>query len=248
MALYLDTANVDEIPHALSLPFVQGVTTNPALVMLALQDAGTGGPHTGAGSEANAYDPELRLYSRILEVLGHDRKLFVQLPTGSAKEIVAAAHGYAALGAQRLVFKIPCTWEGLGAASFLTQEGFATAITSVFTPEQAYLSSLAGAQFVIAYVNRAAKAEMDVAGLLDGIARALKAAGGKTRLLAASLKSREDARLALAYGADDLSVPGDILRQLVEHPATLGAVHQFAESIRVIKRLRGQHGGGTTNP
>lgn len=246
MALYLDTANVDEVVQALFLPFLHGVTTNPALVRLALQGAGTGGPHSIEESETSAYDPELRLYSKILHVLGPNRKLFVQLPAGSASEILASAHGYAALGAQRLVFKIPCTWEGLRAASLLTHEGLATAITSVFTPEQAYVSSLTGAQFIIPYVNRAARTDMDVVGLLDGMARALKAAGGTTRLLAASLRSRKDARLALACGADDLSVPAGMLRELVEHPATRAVVQEFEESSRFIEQLRGQRSGATS--
>lgn len=244
MALYLDTANVEEIARAVSLPFLQGVTTNPALVRLALEGACSGTSHAGAGSEGSANDPELRLYSQILHVLGPDRKLFVQLPTESAEGLVEAAHRYATLGAQRLVFKVPCTWQGVRAVSLLTQKGLAVAVTSVFTPEQAYLSSLAGAQFVIPYVNRAARAEMDVAGLLGGIARALKAAGSTTRLLAASLKSREDVRLALGCGADDLSVPPEILRELVSHPATEAAVREFGESHRFIKRLTGQSGGG----
>lgn len=81
---------------------------------------------------------------------------------------------------------------------------------------------------------------MDIAGLLDGMVRALKAAGGTTRLLAASLKNRKDVRLALACGADDLSVPTEVLRELVEHPATRAAVQEFEESGRFIEQLKGE--------
>ncbi|MCK4471125.1 MAG: fructose-6-phosphate aldolase, partial [Anaerolineae bacterium] len=93
MAIYLDSASVEDARRAAELGFVAGVTTNPKLV-------------ARAGRAAGEVIPEL------CDALG-EGLVFYQLTAPTVEEREVEARRFAALRPGRVVLKIPCTTENL---------------------------------------------------------------------------------------------------------------------------------------
>jgi transaldolase len=203
MAMFLDSANLDDARRASALGFVVGATTNPALLAR--------GGHTDARQALQALCP-LFPGSVFYQVLSH-----------TPEAMRAEAEPFLAL-AENLALKIPCTIEGL---TFTAQAsgGATVAVTGVFTPGQAYLAAQAGAQYVIPYVNRVTRYTGDGAGLIDQMADVLDPTD--CEILAAGIKSPAEAVEVLLAGAHHLSLPLDVILGMAENALTEKAVADF---------------------
>jgi len=203
MALFLDSANLDDARRASALGFVVGATTNPAL----LARAG----HTDAFLALQALCPLF------------PGSVFYQLLAHTPQAMRAEADPFLAL-AENLGLKVPCTVEGL---TFTAQiSGKATvAVTGVFTPGQAYLAAQAGAQYVIPYVNRVTRFTGDGPGLIDQMADVLDPTD--CEILAAGIKSPAEAIDTLLAGAHHLSLPLEVILGMAENALTEKAVADF---------------------
>jgi transaldolase len=126
--------------------------------------------------------------------------------------------------APNLGLKIPCTLEGLRFAA--EARGRAKiAITGVFTPGQAYLAAQAGADYVIAYVNRVTRFTGDGPGLIGDIVEILEPTA--CEVLAAGIKSAAEAVDVLLAGAQHISLPLEVIQAMAENPLTQRAVEEF---------------------
>jgi transaldolase len=126
---------------------------------------------------------------------------------------------------KQLVLKIPATPVGFQAAARLSNF-MPCAITAVFSPAQALLAVAAGARYVLPYVNRATKLLGDGMALVSEIAGVL--VGSATEVLAASIKSPEEAVAAYRAGASHLTLPLKILQAMSEQELTGLSVAEFA--------------------
>lgn len=218
MPIYLDSAVLAEIEEADELGFVAGVTTNPTLVRRAAE-----------ANRARGLTAREEVYQAILAVTaGAGGLVFAQVRRGELADMAAEAAALRRLDPVRLGIKIPCTVDGLKLARNLAAEGATTLVTAVYTPAQAYLAAEAGATFIAPYVHRwEAAHRRPGAEFVALLRRALDAAGGRTGILAASLKSVEAAVEALLAGAGSVTVPLAVLRDFPLHPLTDQALAQF---------------------
>jgi len=115
--------------------------------------------------------------------------------------------------AERVLFKIPCTWQGVQAVETLEREGIKCQVTQVYCLEQAAAAARAGASLVQTYVGRVRTwyrkhpvaavhnhlADAPDAGieLTKQIAALIKKENLGAKVIAASVKNRKDA-VALA--------------------------------------------------
>ena len=203
MAIYLDSANLEEARQAKELGWVYGVTTNPTLM------AKTRMP------------PEV-----ILKALAqlHFREVYYQLISQCMDDMVVEASEAIRLVRHGLILKIPPTENGF---RFVAYHGdrFPCCVTAIFDPAQALVAREAGARYVAVYVNRATRKLGDGPTLVEGLARVL--AGSKTEILAASLKSTQEVVDALLAGAQHITVPFDVLGRLSNHPLSTETLEQF---------------------
>lgn len=204
MAIYLDSANLDDARRALALGFVAGVTTNPNLVA----ETGRRGRDVLADILALGEGP---VFSQVTAPTVEGR-------AGQAREI-------SRLSPERVIVKIPATTENIGLASMLACEGVRCCITAVSSPAQAYLAAQAGADFVAPYVNRLTRQMGDGLVVVRQIAVLLEGTG--TRILAASLKSVDEVTEVLLAGAHDVTMPLDLILALGEHEYSALAIEQF---------------------
>lgn len=203
MALFLDSASLDDARRASALGFVVGATTNPAL----LARAG----HRDAQAALRALCPLF------------PGTVFYQLLSRTPAAMQKEAETFLPM-AENLGLKIPCTIEGLEFTARISGEA-TVAVTGVFTPGQAYLAGQAGAQFVIPYVNRVTRLTGDGPGLIDSLADMLDPTD--CEILAAGIKSPAEAVETLLAGADHVSLPLEIILALAENALTEKAITDF---------------------
>ena len=206
MALYLDSANVNDARRAAELGFVFGITTNPNLI---------------ARSGRPAEDVIAKLCAAFPDTIFHQ----VTSPPGPALDAEIAR--FRAISDQ-VAFKIPCTFAYLPVLRGLSQENVTCAVTGVFGPAQAYVAAEAGARFVIPYVNRATRLCGDGPALVAEMAAILS--DRSCEILAASIKSPTEAVDTLLAGAHHLTLPWELLAGLVGHRLTELAMDEFARA------------------
>jgi transaldolase len=201
--IFLDTAKLDEIREAASWGVLDGVTTNPTLMMR----AGT------ADLRANTI--------KIVELVNGPVSAEV-VSTGAAGMIEEAREILA--WSEHVYVKIPTTVEGLKAMKEISSwpNGRINA-TLIFSAAQAYLVARAGASFASVFVGR-----MDDAGL-DGmeVVRQARAIfdnyGFDCQVLAASIRHTAHVVDALLAGADIIPV----LQKMIRSPFTDAGLERF---------------------
>lgn len=205
MALFLDSARISDARAAGQLGWVAGITTNPLL--LAQSDLP---PDETLKALADAIEGEI----------------CYQLTADNLDNMLA--EGYAAyniLGKQT-VLKIPAIPAGFRAAALLSPQ-IPCAITAVYSPGQALVARATGARYVIPYVNRTTRILEDGPALVRSLADVL--INGETEVLAASIKSTEEAIETINAGAQHVSMPLRVLLRLTEHDLSHRAVEDFAQ-------------------
>jgi transaldolase len=206
----LDSAATSDATRAARLGYVDGLTTNPALMA-----------REGA-------DPVAQLESLLAAMPG---TVFFQ-PLSSrlraARDEGLAAH---ALDPRRVVLKLPATREFASLARELAERDVACALTGVYSAAQAIVAHQAGCGWVIPYFDRARRLAEGGEGVVTQMADVLARLGSDVRILAASIKSPDQAVAALATGAHAVTAPLDVLEQLPEHALTRDAVERFDQAV-----------------
>jgi transaldolase len=203
MAFYLDSARVEDANAAHVLGWVRGITTNPTL--LKQSDLPS--------------DVTLRLLASALP-----GEICYQLTAPDLEGMLAEGWAASSILGEQSVLKIPATAVGFQALARLSKR-IPCAVTAIFSPAQALVAAAAGARYIIPYVNRSTRLLGDGPALVREMAQAL--AGSPTQILAASIKSPEEAVAAHLAGAHHLSLPLEILQAMTGHELTGASVSEF---------------------
>ncbi|WP_428353578.1 transaldolase family protein [Methyloprofundus sp.] len=206
--LLLDTADVKKIAEINEYLPVAGVTTNPSIM-------------AGAGTGVNFVLPA------IVEVLGEDTQLFVQALSTTVDGIVEEAHKLSEMPYKNLTVKIPTTPIGLAAMKKLRSTNIRTLATAIYTVQQGFLAALNGADFMSPYVNRIDTLNNDGVGVCAEIQHLLNVHDLPTILTPASFKSTQQVLDCLATGCGAITLPVDVIEQMVNFPAVQPAVAKF---------------------
>lgn len=213
MKIFIDTANIKEIREAKELGLVDGVTTNPTLI-------------TKEGESME------RLIKKIAEEVKGPINVEV---TGLTKdEIIKEARVFSTWG-EDIVVKIPITEEGLKAVKILSYEGIKTNVTLIFSPSQAILASKAGATYICPFVGRLDDVSFNGIELIRqirGIYRNYEDI--KTKIIVASVRNPIHVIEAALIGADVVTIPASIIKQMFKHPLTDKGISQFLEDAKRI--------------
>jgi transaldolase len=198
MKFFVDTADVAEIRELAETGLLDGVTTNPSLIMKAGRPIAeviaeicdiTPGP---VSAEVAAIDFE--------GMLKEGRKL--------------------AAIAKNVAVKVPLTLDGLKACRKLSDEGRMVNVTLCFTANQALLAAKAGATFISPFIGRLDDIGLDGMELIEEIRAIYDNYDFGTQLLAASIRTPNHVKLAAMAGADVATVPPTVLKSLLKHPLT----------------------------
>jgi transaldolase len=155
--------------------------------------------------------------------------VFYQVTAATPAEREKEGREVHAIDPKKVHLKIPATTENM---TLITRFGplIPCAVTAIFSAHQAYLAGEAGAKYVIPYVNRSTRLLGDGPKLVREMKDALRAAGNPARILAASVKSPDEAVAAVVAGADDLTLPLGIIVALGQHRLSDEAIAEFGLS------------------
>lgn len=213
-ALLLDSGSLSDVRAAVGDGLVDSLTTNPSLIARGLE---TGGNHNISALLKHA--------GALIELA--PGLVFVQPFSFDPDEALQQARKLAEYEAKRVVIKLLARSCFLPVAKSLHDDGIQTAMTAVFSSAQALVAHEAGYDWVIPYVDRAARHGSGSATTVRALADALEHLDNSPRILAASIKSPSQAIEALEQGSCAISAPLDVLRDMAEHPLSLAAQEQF---------------------
>jgi transaldolase len=213
MKIFLDTANLDEIREAAALGVVDGVTTNPSLLA----------KETG--------DPESILVEICRTV---DGPISGEVVATDAEGMIREGRHLASLH-ENIVVKIPCIEEGLKATKVLAGEGKRVNMTLIFSPTQALLAAKAGARYVSPFVGRLDDISTPGMELVADIIQIFDHYDFDCEVLAASLRHPLHVVEAARMGADIVTMPKSVFKQLLKHPLTDSGLRRFLEDWEKVK-------------
>ena len=206
MKFFVDTADIAEIKDLAATGLLDGVTTNPSLVMKAGRDFKS-------------------LVAEICEIV--KGPVSAEVAATDFETMLAEGRTLARI-AKNVAVKVPLTWDGLKACKALTDEGTMVNVTLCFSANQALLAAKAGATFVSPFIGRLDDVGLDGMELIAEIRQIYdNYADLSTEILAASIRTVGHVKEAAMIGADVATVPPAILKALVQHPLTDKGIAQF---------------------
>ena len=207
MKIFLDTAEVGQIVDGYKTGLVDGVTTNPTLILR------SGRQQSDVIEEIYQACPNLESIS-------------AEVVAETADEMVEQAQPYIALS-DNVTIKVPCTREGLKACYELSNDGILTNVTLVFSVSQAILAAKAGASYVSPFVGRVDDNSFGGLCLVKDIANTYKRHDVETQILAASIRNVRDVGRAFEYGANVCTLPVKVFDKMYDHVLTEKGLELF---------------------
>ena len=199
MKFFLDTADVAEIRELAATGLIDGITTNPSLI------AKSGRKFVDAIAEICAVIPG---------------PVSAEVTATDHATMLAEGRKLAAI-APNVVVKTPLTLDGLKTCKALRADGIRVNVTLCFSPAQAILAAKARASYVSPFVGRLDDVGSDGMGLIADIVQIYEAYPEfETEVLVASVRHPVHVVAAAKLGADVVTLPPAIFRQLYNHPLT----------------------------
>ncbi|MEO9516334.1 MAG: fructose-6-phosphate aldolase [Paracoccaceae bacterium] len=210
MKFFVDTAEIDAIAELNELGMVDGVTTNPSLIMKSGRDI-------------------LEVTREICDLV--DGPVSAEVVATKADKMIAEGRKLADI-ASNIAVKVPLTWDGLKACKVLTGEGKMVNVTLCFSANQALLAAKAGATFISPFIGRLDDISLDGMELIEDIRTIYDNFNFKTEILAASIRSVNHVMDSARIGADVITAPPEVIKKLASHPLTDKGLDQFLKDAK----------------
>ncbi|ABV93669.1 transaldolase [Dinoroseobacter shibae DFL 12 = DSM 16493] len=198
MKFFVDTADVAAIAELNDLGMVDGVTTNPSLILKSGRDI-------------------TEVTKEICELV--DGPVSAEVVATQADAMIAEGRKLAEI-AENITVKLPLTWDGLKACKTLTDEGKMVNVTLCFSANQALLAAKAGASFISPFIGRLDDLNVDGMELIEDIRTIYDNYGYETEILAASIRTVNHMKEAALIGADVATAPPGVIKQMANHVLT----------------------------
>ncbi|MDA0223087.1 MAG: fructose-6-phosphate aldolase [Rhodobacterales bacterium] len=198
MKFFADTAEISDIAELAAMGLVDGVTTNPSLILKSGRDI-------------------LEVTREICAMI--DGPVSAEVVSLDADEMIAEGRKLAKI-ADNIAVKVPLTWAGLKACKVLSGEGHMVNVTLCFSANQALLAAKAGATFISPFVGRLDDINLDGMDLIADIRTIYDNYNFGTQILAASARTVNHISDCALIGADVVTAPPSVLRKLADHPLT----------------------------
>jgi len=212
--IFVDTADLDQIREAASWGVLDGVTTNPSLMM----KAGT------ADLKANTLQIVDVVQGPVsAEVVSTEAPGMIE----EAREILSWS--------EHVFVKIPTTPEGLKAMQEISPwpNGRINA-TLIFSANQAFLVARSGASYASIFVGRMDDAGFDGMEVVRQTRTIFDNYGFDCQVLAASIRHPGHVLESLLAGADIITVPFGVLQKMIRSPFTDAGLDRFLADWRAI--------------
>jgi transaldolase len=217
MKFFIDTANLAQIAEANDLGVLDGVTTNPSLMM-----------KEGISGRDNV----LKHYVDICNIV--DGPVSAEVISVDFAGMVKEGEQLAALH-HNIVVKVPMTKDGIKAIKYFSSKGIKTNCTLVFSAGQALLAAKAGATFLSPFIGRVDDSCWDGIELISQIRLIYDNYGFNTEILAASIRTPMHIVKCAEAGADIATCPLSSILGLLKHPLTDIGLEQFIADYKKVE-------------
>tara|TARA_B100000579_G_scaffold220540_1_gene180370 strand:+ start:213 stop:872 length:660 start_codon:yes stop_codon:yes gene_type:complete len=207
MKIFLDCSDVDLIKQSFASGLIDGVTTNPSLML------------------KNGHNP-LEVLKEITSIFPWDASISAEVVGETVEDMLAMADTYLEI-APNITIKVPCTRTGLKACKDLSEDEVAVNVTLIFSANQAILASKAGATYVSPFIGRLNDQYWDGISLVEEISDVFTTHGSKTQVLAASIREPIQVAKCFRVGADICTLPWDIFNKMYDHILTDSGMAKF---------------------
>ena len=180
MKFFVDTADTEAIAELNDLGMVDGVTTNPSLILKSGRDI-------------------LEVTKEICGIVSGP--VSAEVVALQADAMIAEGRKLAEI-AENITVKLPLTWDGLKACKVLSDEGKMVNVTLCFSANQALLAAKAGATFISPFLGRLDDISIDGTELIEDIRTIYDNYGFESPILRASIRARRGAAQAVGASAD----------------------------------------------
>lgn len=198
MKFFLDTAEISEIREMAETGMVDGVTTNPSLIMKSGRDI-------------------LEVTKEICSIV--EGPVSAEVVATEAEAMIAEGRKLAEI-APNIAVKVPLTWDGLKACKTLSGEGKMVNVTLCFSANQALLAAKAGATFISPFIGRMDDISIEGMDLIQEIRQIYDNYHFSTEILAASIRTVNHVKASALIGADVITAPPSVIKALASHPLT----------------------------
>ena len=205
MKFFVDTADVAAIRELNDLGMVDGVTTNPSLILKSGRDI-------------------IEVTKEICDIV--DGPVSAEVVASDAEGMIREGRHLVTI-APNITVKVPLTWDGLKACKVLSSDGHMVNVTLCFSPAQAILAAKAGATFISPFIGRVDDINLDGMELIAQIREIYDNYDFGTQILAASIRSVNHITDAARNGADVITAPPAVIKGMVKHVLTDRGLEQF---------------------
>jgi len=205
MKFFIDTADIKAISELNEMGLVDGVTTNPSLIMKSGRDI-------------------IEVTKEICSLV--KGPVSAEVVATDASSMIKEGEKLAKI-ASNIAVKVPLTWDGLRTCKELTSQGYMVNVTLCFSANQALLAAKAGATFISPFIGRLDDINIDGMDLISEIRTIYDNFEFDTQILGASIRTVNHITQCALVGADVITAPPNVLKQLAEHPLTSKGLELF---------------------
>lgn len=206
MKIFLDTADIDQIIPAYTTGIIDGITTNPSLILKSGKD-----PIKAIQQIATEF-PDLESIS-------------AEVVAETAEEMIEQAKLFKPF--VNVTIKVPCTVEGLKACRKLVYDGYTVNVTLVFSVPQAILAAKSGATYVSPFVGRWIDQTMDGISLVKDIKTVFDNYQFSTEIISASIRDTNQVQKCAILGSDIVTIPPIVFWSMYHNIMTLQGLQIF---------------------
>ena len=205
MKFFADTAEISDIKELADAGLLDGVTTNPSLIKKSGRDF-------------------IEVTREICSIVSGP--VSAEVVATDHKEMMREAEILRKI-ADNIAIKVPLTVDGLKTCKALRGEGTMVNVTLCFTPNQALLAAKAGASFISPFVGRLDDVGSEGMQIIHDIRMIYDNYDFQTEILVASVRHPIHVFEAAKIGADVMTAPPAVIRQLFKHPLTDRGLEAF---------------------
>ena len=205
MKFFVDSADIEAIKELNDFGMVDGVTTNPSIIMKSGRDI-------------------IEVTKEICDIVSGP--VSAEVVALNAEDMIAEGRKLAAI-APNIAVKVPLTWDGLKTCKVLSDEGQMVNVTLCFSANQALLAAKAGATFISPFIGRLDDIGLDGMELIADIRAIYDNYGFDTQILAASIRSVNHVSDCALIGSDVITAPPSVIKKLADHVLTDNGLDAF---------------------
>ncbi len=207
MKFFLDSADINEIKEISQLGIMDGLTTNPSLLSKTKNDFRS-------------------TITKICEIIHTD--VSIEVIANDCDNMITEGNKILEM-AHNIVIKLPVTWDGIKACKYFSSKGKKVNMTLCFSVNQALIAAKAGATYISPFIGRLDDINQEGINLIKDIRQVYNNYKDHlpTKILAASIRTPQHVYQCAMIGADVVTMPGKVIKQLLIHPLTESGLEIF---------------------